>query len=120
VRFSIKLLLLAAAVLVVVVASRWLLLRSTELRPLRRSKMRRSTAGNREFRFLPASRGEKTYRSSSAASARCKAYNTVTVKSRVDGNIVEAAFTEGQYVHQDEPWPEYLYHRLSGRARRDT
>jgi multidrug efflux system membrane fusion protein len=28
-----------------------------------------------------------------------EAFNTVTVKSRVDGNIVQIAFTEGQFVH---------------------
>jgi multidrug efflux system membrane fusion protein len=28
-----------------------------------------------------------------------EAFNTVTVKSRVDGNITNVAFTEGQYVH---------------------
>ena len=28
-----------------------------------------------------------------------EAFNTVTVKSRVDGNIVRIAFTEGQFVH---------------------
>jgi hypothetical protein len=82
--------------------------------------MRRSTAGNREFRFLPAQSRRKDVPIIVRGIGSVQAYNTVTVKSRVDGNIVKAAFTEGQYVHQDEPWPEYLYHRLSGRARRDT
>ena len=31
-----------------------------------------------------------------------QAYHMVTVKSRVDGNIVKVAFAEGQYVHKGD------------------
>lgn len=31
-----------------------------------------------------------------------EAFNTVSVKSRVDGNIVQIAFTEGQFVHAND------------------
>ena len=31
-----------------------------------------------------------------------QAFNKVTVKSRIDGNIVKVAFTEGEYVHQGD------------------
>jgi multidrug efflux system membrane fusion protein len=34
------------------------------------------------------------------------AYNTVTVRSRVDGAIVKVNFTEGQFVHEGEPLVE--------------
>ena len=34
------------------------------------------------------------------------AYNTVTVRSRVDGAIVKVNFTEGQFVHEDDPLVE--------------
>jgi multidrug efflux system membrane fusion protein len=32
-----------------------------------------------------------------------EAFNTVTVKSRVDGNIVKIAYAEGQFVHAGDP-----------------
>src|SRR5271156_6237809 len=31
------------------------------------------------------------------------AFNTVTLKTRVDGEIVKVAFTEGQFVKKDDP-----------------
>ena len=34
------------------------------------------------------------------------AFNTVTIRSRVDGQIIKINFTEGQFVHQGDPLVE--------------
>ena len=99
-RFSIKPLLMTATILVVAAACWWLAPRISQT----------ATAAQEQ------SKGEESARQRSqhavpvlAAPAEAKdmpiivrgigsvqAYNKVTVKSRVDGNIVKVAFTEGQ------------------------
>jgi membrane fusion protein, multidrug efflux system len=103
VRFSIKLLLVAAALLVVAVASWWLQPRRSET----------ATAAQEQEQNAPEGGGQGVPVLAGTAEARdvpiivrgigsVQAYNMVTVKSRVDGNIVKVAFTEGQYVHQGD------------------
>src|SRR5207249_12088741 len=53
-----------------------------------------SSASHREPHSFP------TRRSSDLGTVT--AFNTVTVRSRVDGQIVNVAFKEGQYVHEGD------------------
>jgi membrane fusion protein, multidrug efflux system len=102
VRFSVKLLLLAAAVLVVAVASRWLLSRSAETATAAQEQNAPQRSGQQGVPVLAATAEAKDVPIIVRGIGSVQAYNMVTVKSRVDGNIVKVAFTEGQYVHQGD------------------
>ena len=101
-RFSIKLLLMLVAVLGIAGASSWLALggSATAIAALKQSNGEESArpavpvfAATVEAKDMPIIvRGIGSV----------QAYNTVTVKSRVDGNILKVAFTEGQFVHQGD------------------
>jgi membrane fusion protein, multidrug efflux system len=102
VRFSIKLLLLAAAVLVIAVASRWLLSRSTETATAAQEQSAPQGGRQQGIPVLAGTAMAKDVPIMVRGIGSVQAYNTVTVKSRVDGNIVKVAFAEGQYVHQGD------------------
>jgi membrane fusion protein, multidrug efflux system len=101
VRFSIKLLVLLAAVLVVAVASRWLL-RSSETATAAQEQSAPQDGGRPAVPVLAATAEAKDVQIIVRGIGSVQAYNMVTVKSRVDGNIEKVAFTEGQYVHQGD------------------
>jgi membrane fusion protein, multidrug efflux system len=101
VRFSIKLLLLAAAVLVIAVAS-WWLLRSSETATAAQEQSAPQGGGQQGVPVLAGTAEAKDVPIIVRGIGSVQAYNMVTVKSRVDGNIVKVAFTEGQYVHQGD------------------
>ena len=65
-------------------------------RPLRRRSPRR------RYRSPPASSPPRTCREFLQGIGTVQAFNTVTVKTRVDGAIVKVAFTEGQEVKQGD------------------
>jgi membrane fusion protein, multidrug efflux system len=100
VRPSIKLLLLAAAVLVVAVASRWLLSPSSETATAAQEQNASRGGWQQGVPVLAATAEAKDVPIIVRGIGSVHAYNMVTVKSRVDGNIVKVAFTEVQYVHQ--------------------
>jgi membrane fusion protein, multidrug efflux system len=102
VRFSIKLLLVAAAVLVVVVGGRWLLSRSTATATAAQEQIAPQGGGQQGVPVLAGTAAAKDVPIIVRGIGSVQAYNMVTVKSRVDGNIVKVAFTEGQYVHQGD------------------
>ncbi|MBV8264908.1 MAG: biotin/lipoyl-binding protein [Planctomycetaceae bacterium] len=99
-RVSIKLLSLLAAVLVVAVVSWWLSPRDNETAT---AAQQQNTLQGGNQQGVPVLAGTAEARDVPIivrGIGSVQAYNMVTVKSRVDGNIVKVAFTEGQYVHQ--------------------
>ena len=100
-RFSIKLLLLAAALLVVAVAS-WWLLRGSQTATAAQEQSASQDGGQQGVPVLAGAAEAKDVPIIVRGIGSVQAYNIVTVKSRVDGNIVKVAFTEGQYVHQGD------------------
>ena len=99
-RVSIKLLLLLAAVLVVVVMSWWLAPRDSETARAAQQQNAPQGSGQQGVPVLAGTAEAKDVPIIVRGIGSVQAYNTVTVKSRVDGNIVKVGFTEGQYVHQ--------------------
>lgn len=101
-QYSIKLLILAAAVLVVAVASWWLVPRKSETATAAQQQNALQAGGQQAVAVLAGNAEAKNMPIIVRGIGSVQAYNTVTVKSRVDGNIVKVAFTEGQYVHQGD------------------
>ena len=101
-RLSIKLLLLAATLLVLAVAGWWLLSRSTETATAAQEQNAPQGGGQQAIPVLAGTAEAKDVPIIVRGIGSVQAYNMVTVKSRVDGNIVKVAFTEGQYVRQGD------------------
>lgn len=101
-RVSIKLLLLLAAVLVVAVMSWWLVPRTSETATAAQQQNAARGGGQQEVPVFAGTAEAKDVPIIVRGIGAVQAYNMVTVKSRVDGNIVKVNFTEGQYVHQGD------------------
>jgi len=106
VRLSIKLLLILIAVLAIAAASRWLAPRvgatATDAQQQSNGEQSRPQGGQQAVPVLAVAAAAKDMPIIVRGIGSVQAYNTVTVKSRVDGNIQKVAFTEGQYVHQGD------------------
>lgn len=105
-RLSIKLLLMLGAVLAIASGSWWLATRSaqTAAAAQEHSKGEQSArpSGQQAVPVLAAAAAFKDVPIIVRGIGSVQAFNKVTVKSRIDGNIVKVAFTEGQYVHQGD------------------
>lgn len=105
-RLSIKLLLILIAVLAIAAASRWLAPRvgatATDAQQQSNGEQSRPQGGQQAVPVLAVAAAAKDMPIIVRGIGSVQAYNTVTVKSRVDGNIQKVAFTEGQYVHQGD------------------
>jgi membrane fusion protein, multidrug efflux system len=102
VRFSIKLLLLLAAVLSVAIGSSWLVSRKSGTATAAQEQNAPQGGGQQAVPVLAGTAEAKDVPIIVRGIGSVQAYNMVAVKSRVDGNIVKVAFTEGQYVHQGD------------------
>jgi membrane fusion protein, multidrug efflux system len=98
VRLSIKLLLMLGLVLAIATASWRLAPRGSETAT---AAQEQSTlqGGQQAVPVLAATTEAKDVPIIVRGIGSVQAFNTVTVKSRVDGNITKVAYTEGQYVH---------------------
>jgi membrane fusion protein, multidrug efflux system len=105
VRRSVKLLLMLGAVLVVAAAG-WFVVSNSGAATAAQEQDRREQGaqqgGLQAVPVLAATAATKDVPIIVRGIGSVQAFNTVTVKSRVDGNIVKVAFTEGQYVHQGD------------------
>ena len=97
-RLSIKLLLMLGLVLAIATASWRLAPRGSETAT---AAQEQSTlqGGQQAVPVLAATTEAKDVPIIVRGIGSVQAFNTVTVKSRVDGNITKVAYTEGQYVH---------------------
>jgi multidrug efflux system membrane fusion protein len=102
VRVSIKLLLLLVAVIVAAVVSSWLVPRNSATATAAQQQNTLQDGSQQGVPVLAATAEAKDVPIIVRGIGSVQAYNMVTVKSRVDGNIVKVAFTEGQYVHQGD------------------
>jgi membrane fusion protein, multidrug efflux system len=102
VRFSIKLLLLAAAAVAVGILSWWLAPRSSETATAAQQQNAPQDGSQQTVPVLAGTAEAKDVPIIVRGIGSVQAYNMVTVKSRVDGNIVKVNFTEGQYVHKGD------------------
>jgi membrane fusion protein, multidrug efflux system len=114
VRRSVKLLLMLGAVLVVAAAGWFVVSNSgaaTAAQEQDSGEQGAQQGGLQAVPVLAATAAAKDVPIIVRGIGSVQAFNTVTVKSRVDGNIVKVAFVEGQYVHQGDllmqvdPWP---------------
>jgi len=102
VRFSIKLLLMLVAVLGIAGASSWLASHSSETATAALKQSNGENGARPAVPVFAAAAESKDMPIIVRGIGSAQAYNTVTVKSRVDGNILKVAFTEGQFVHQGD------------------
>jgi membrane fusion protein, multidrug efflux system len=98
VRHSIKLLLMSAAILGIGTAVLWLAPRSSGTA----TAAQEQTASQQAVPVLATVAQTRNVPIIVRGIGSVQAFNTVTVKSRVDGNIVKVAFVEGQYVHKGD------------------
>lgn len=96
-RVSIKLLLLVAAVLVVAIVSWWLVPRKSDTATAAQEQNAPQGGDQQGVPVLAGTAEAKDMPIIMRGIGSVQAYNTVTVNSRVDGNIVKVGFTEGQY-----------------------
>jgi len=102
VRLSIKLLLMSRAVLAIAAASSWLVWRNSETATAALKENKGEEAARPTVPVLAATAEAKDVPIIVRGIGSVQAFNTVTVKSWVDGNIVEVAFAEGQFVHKGD------------------
>ena len=109
-RLSIKLVLMLGAVLAGGAASWWLAPRRSQTATAAQEQSKGEEGARQGDQqavpVLAAAAAAKDVpvivRGIGSVQAYNQAYNMVSVKSRVDGNIVKVAFTEGQLVHQGD------------------
>ena len=87
-------------VLAIATASWWLAPRGSETATAAQEQSRGALQGGQQaVPVLAATTEAKDVPIIVRGIGSVQAFNTVTVKSRVDGNITKVAYTEGQYVH---------------------
>jgi multidrug efflux system membrane fusion protein len=101
VRHSIKLLLMSVAILVTSATVWWLAPNSGKTATA--AQEQGQTAPQHAIPVMAVAAQAKDFAIIIRGIGSVQAFNTVTIKSRVDGNIVKVAFTEGQVVHKGDP-----------------
>jgi multidrug efflux system membrane fusion protein len=91
-----------AAAFSVAIASSWLMSRKSETATAAQEQNASQSGGQQGVPVLAGTAEAKGVPIIVRGIGSVQAYNMVTVKSRVDGNIVKVAFAEGQYVHQGD------------------
>ncbi|HXC90195.1 MAG TPA: efflux RND transporter periplasmic adaptor subunit [Stellaceae bacterium] len=100
---SVKLLLMAAVLVATVAAAWWFAARNNRTADAAEEPGQQAQAAARPaVPVLAGASAVKDFAVVVRGIGSVQAFNTVTVKSRVDGNIVKVAFVEGQLVHKGE------------------